>query len=65
MKDSNQKQRDWFIDYWVNYMKTHPDKEWSQQQNMLINSILQSAKQWSRKEYLELKGEKCSESLTD
>ncbi|MBU0470851.1 MAG: hypothetical protein KKA62_03925 [Nanoarchaeota archaeon] len=60
MDESNKKQREWFIDYWVNFMKNNPDEEWSRQQNVLIDSILQSAKQWSRKEYLELKGEKHS-----
>ncbi len=49
------KQREWFIEYWVNYIKTHSDQEWSKQQNILINSMLKSAKQFSRKEYLELK----------
>lgn len=55
---SNQKQREWFINYWVDYIKTHPDAEWSRQQNILINSVLQSAKQWSRQEYIQLKKEK-------
>jgi len=54
MEESNN-QREWFIDYWVSYMKTHSDKEWSRQQNVLINSMLKSAKQWSREEYLKLK----------
>jgi len=54
-EEINQKQREWFIDYWVNYMMVHSDEEWSKQQNDLINSILQSAKQWSREEFLELK----------
>jgi len=53
-KESNQKQREWFIDYWVDYMKTHSDAEWSRQQNVLINSLLKSAKQWSREEFREL-----------
>ena len=43
-----------FIDYWVEYIKTHSDEEWSRQQNVVINSQLQSAKQWSREEYLDL-----------
>lgn len=51
----NQQQRKWFIDYWANYIQTHPDKEWSKQQNVLINSVLQSATQLSREEYLRLK----------
>jgi hypothetical protein len=54
MEDYNQKQRMEFIDFWVNYMETHTDEEWSRQQNVLINSMLKSAKQFSRKEYLEL-----------
>ncbi|MBS3126889.1 hypothetical protein J4228_01855 [Candidatus Woesearchaeota archaeon] len=54
MEESNN-QREWFIDYWVSYMKTHSDKEWSRQQNVLINSMLKSAKQWLREEYLKLK----------
>lgn len=60
MDESDRKQREWFIDYWVNYIKTHSDEEWSKQQNVLIHSMLKSAKQWSRKEYLELKNEKGS-----
>lgn len=53
MEDSNKKQREWFIDHWVNFIKGHSDKEWSRQQNVLINSMLKTAKQFSRKEYLE------------
>ena len=26
-----------FIKYWANYVKTHSDKEWSKQQNIIIN----------------------------
>lgn len=37
-KEQNAKERLKFIDFWVNYIKTHPDKEWSAQQNMLIDS---------------------------
>ena len=29
-----------FIDFWVNYVKTHSDEEWSKQQNKIINSQL-------------------------
>jgi len=39
-KKQNQKERDWFIDYWAEYIKTHSDREWSQQQADLIDSIL-------------------------
>jgi hypothetical protein len=39
-KKKNFKERLWFIDYWADYVKAHSDKEWSKQQNMLINSQL-------------------------
>ena len=38
--EQNKKDRLWFVDFWANYVKTHPDKEWSRQQNVLINSII-------------------------
>tara|TARA_Y100000310_G_C20232531_1_gene600919 strand:- start:185 stop:340 length:156 start_codon:yes stop_codon:yes gene_type:complete len=44
-----------FIEYWVDYIKKNPDEVWSKQQNLMINSMLKTAKQFSRKEYLELK----------
>lgn len=55
MEDSNKKQRNEFVKYWANYVKTHPDKEWSKQQNVLINSMLRSARQKTREEYLNFK----------
>lgn len=55
MDASNQRQREEFIDFWVNYMKTHSDKDWSRQQNVLINSVLKSCTQLSREEYTQLK----------
>lgn len=58
MDESNKKQREWFIDYWVKYMKSHSDREWSRQQNILINSVLKTARQLPREKYLEMKGEK-------
>jgi len=58
----NQKSRLLFVDYWVNYIKTHSAQEWGSQQNMLINSQMESGKYYpfSAKQYLEMKGEKCS-----
>jgi len=38
----NQKQRMDFVDYWAKYVRTHSDKEWSRQQNVIINSCLSS-----------------------
>ncbi|MBI2146395.1 hypothetical protein HYU22_03580 [Candidatus Woesearchaeota archaeon] len=55
MDESNHRQREEFIDFWVTYMKTHSDKEWSRQQNVLTNSVLKSCTQLSREEYAELK----------
>jgi len=37
-KERNFKERLKFIKYWANYIKTHPDKEWSSQQRELIDS---------------------------
>jgi hypothetical protein len=37
-KTQNFKERLEFIDWWVNYIKTHSDKEWSSQQKELIDA---------------------------
>ncbi len=29
-----------FVKFWAEYVRTHSDKEWSEQQNVLINSQL-------------------------
>ncbi len=42
-KSTNQRQREEFIDFWVEYIKTHSDEEWSRQQNILLNSALKAA----------------------
>ena len=55
--DDNLRQRREFVRFWADYVRTHDDKTWSEQQKTLINSVLRSAKQFSRKEYLERKGE--------
>ncbi len=41
--------RNGFIDYWVDYMKSHTDEEWSRQQNVLINSVLKTAQHYAKK----------------
>ena len=38
-KEQNARERLEFIRFWVNYMKTHPDKEWSSQQKELIDDV--------------------------
>ena len=55
----NKEERMNFVEYWAEYVKTHSDKEWSRQQNVLINSIMKNAKnsKLTPKEYLEIKGE--------
>jgi len=37
-KKKNFEERLKFIDFWANYIKTHPDKVWSKQQNVIIDS---------------------------
>ncbi len=34
-----------FVRRWADYMKNTPNKKWSRQQNMLINSVIKSANQ--------------------
>ncbi len=60
-RKQNNKDRMWFVEYWANYVKTHPDKVWSRQQNILINSIMQNARnsRMTPQQYLKIKGEKC------
>jgi hypothetical protein len=31
--------------FWIDYMKTHTGEEWSRQQNILINSVLKTARE--------------------
>ncbi len=51
-RDKNNEDRMWFVEYWVNYMKTHDD--WSRQQNRLINAQLKTAMK-NKELYLKLK----------
>jgi hypothetical protein len=37
-KKKNFEERMKFIDFWTEYIKKHPDKEWSKQQKLLIDS---------------------------
>ena len=50
----NQKERYRFIDQWADYVRTHCDKEWSRQQNVIINSCLQTAFM-TKEQYLTMK----------
>ncbi|MDD5192294.1 MAG: hypothetical protein PHH54_01025 [Candidatus Nanoarchaeia archaeon] len=42
-KAQNARERLKFIDFWAEYIKTHSDEDWSKQQNMLIDSQIESA----------------------
>ena len=37
-KKRNFEERLKFIKFWVDYIKTHKDEEWSKEQNIVINS---------------------------
>ena len=50
----NQKERFRFIDQWAEYIRTHDDKEWSQQQNVIINSCVRTASM-TKEQYLTMK----------
>ena len=50
----NQKERNRFIDQWAEYVRTHDDKNWSRQQNVIINSCLRAASM-TKEEYLAMK----------
>ncbi len=56
-KKDNREDRMNFVEYWAEYVKTHSDKEWSRQQNILINSQIQNARsnRLSREDYLKIK----------
>ena len=55
----NKEERMNFVRYWAEYVRTHSDKEWSRQQNILINSLMQNAKnsKLTKEEYLRIKRE--------
>lgn len=41
----NKEDRINFVKFWVKYIQTHTDVEWSKQQNKLINSQLQISRE--------------------
>jgi len=56
-KEKNRKERLKFVELWAEYVRTHSDKEWSKQQNVLINSLFQNAQnpRLTKREYVEMK----------
>ncbi len=37
---NNREERMNFVEFWAEFVRTHSDKEWSRQQNNLINSLI-------------------------
>jgi len=37
---NNKEERLNFVKYWANFVKTHPDREWSKQQKEFVNSLI-------------------------
>ena len=54
--EENKKDREKFIHQWAEYVRTHDDREWSHQQNIIINSSLKSAN-ITREQFFKMKGE--------
>ena len=52
--EENERERLEFVRKWAEYVRTHPDQEWSHQQNLIINSALQTASM-SKEHYLSMK----------
>lgn len=55
----NKEDRMNFVEYWAEYVRTHEDKDWSEQQRILIDSQIKNARKvkLSVKDYLKVKGE--------
>ncbi|MBI2657323.1 hypothetical protein HYX08_01365 [Candidatus Woesearchaeota archaeon] len=52
--EDNQSERLKFVDFWSKYVLTHDDKDWSVQQNKIINSCLRSSAM-TKELYLKMK----------
>ena len=47
----NKEDRINFVKYWAEYIRTHSDKDWSKQQNMLINSQIKASQSLFRNSF--------------
>ena len=56
----NRESRLKFVQFWANYVKTHPDSDWSRQQRVIIDSQIRGARDWKWKieDFMHMKGEK-------
>ena len=52
--EKNNRERLKFVDFWSDYVTKHNDREWSRQQNVIINSCLRSAN-ISKEAYMKMK----------
>ena len=53
-REDNEAERMRFVKLWAEYVRTHDDKDWSRQQNVIIDSALKTAN-ITKKQYLALK----------
>ena len=44
-----------FVKFWAKYVRTHDDKDWSRQQNIIINSCMKT--NMTAEQFLKMKGE--------
>ncbi|GEM_PF-923045 len=58
--EKRQEERLKWVGFWADYVRTHSDREWSRQQKNLIDSQIQSARQFriSKEIYLKMKAAK-------
>ncbi len=54
--EQNNRERMEFVRKWADYVRTHDDKDWSKQQNVIINSCLKTASM-TKEQFLRMKGE--------
>jgi len=54
--EENEQERKRFVHQWAEYVRTHTDKVWSHQQNVIINSSMQSA-HMTREQFFKMKRE--------
>ncbi|MBS3157326.1 hypothetical protein J4442_04130 [Candidatus Woesearchaeota archaeon] len=54
---TNKEDRLNFVEYWADFVKNNPEKVWSRQQNILINSQIKNARgsKLSKEDYLSIK----------
>ncbi len=59
-KEKNRDDRIAFVERWAEFVRTHDDKDWSRQQNIIIDSQIKSSTM-TRDEYLKMKSKEHNE----